>query len=87
MTAPEVSVGAWIAFGELAGPALIISLVIGLVAGMLQTVTQIREASIPFILKLAGLAALTTTAGPMMMHGIDFFAANLLNAIPGLLHG
>ena len=87
MTSSEVSVGAWVAFAELAGPALIITLVIGLAAGMLQTVTQIREASIPFILKLAGLAALTTTAGPLMMRGIDYFAANLLNAIPGMLHG
>jgi flagellar biosynthesis protein FliQ len=87
VTVSEVSVGAWIAFAELAGPALIITLVIGLVAGMLQTVTQIREASIPFILKLAGIAALTTTAGPLMMRGIDAFAATLLNAIPGMLHG
>jgi flagellar biosynthesis protein FliQ len=87
VTGSEVSVGAWVAFAELAGPALIITLVIGLVAGMMQTVTQIREASIPFILKLAGIAALTTTAGPLMMRGIDSFAANLLNAIPGMLHG
>jgi flagellar biosynthesis protein FliQ len=87
VTTSEISVGAWIAFGEMAGPALIISLVIGLVVGMLQTVTQIREASIPFILKLAGIAALTTVGGPMMMHGIDHFAATLMNAIPGMLHG
>ena len=87
MTTSQVSVGAWVAFAELAGPALIITLVIGLLAGMLQTVTQIREASIPFILKLAGIAALTTTAGPLMMRGIDGFAASLLNALPGMLHG
>jgi flagellar biosynthesis protein FliQ len=87
VTTSQVSVGAWVAFAELAGPALIITLVIGLLAGMLQTVTQIREASIPFILKLAGIAALTTTAGPLMMRGIDGFAASLLNALPGMLHG
>lgn len=87
MTSSEVSVGAWVAFAELAGPALIITLVIGLLTGMLQTVTQIREASIPFVLKLAGIAALTTAAGPLMMRGIDGFAATLLNAIPGMLHG
>jgi hypothetical protein len=33
MTPTEVSAGAWIAFGELAGPALAVMLVIGLATG------------------------------------------------------
>lgn len=87
MTASEVSAGAWIAFAELAGPALAVMLVIGLAAGVLQTMTQIREASIPFILKLAGFAVLSTAAGPLMMGGVDQYAADLFKAIPGMIHG
>ena len=87
MSASGVSIGAWIAFGELAGPVLLVMLIIGLGAGILQTATQVRESSIPFVLKLAGMAALTTTAGRLMIGGVDDYATCLLNAIPGLLHG
>lgn len=87
MTSAEVSLGAWTAFGELVGPALAVMLVIGLGTGVLQTATQVRESSVPFILKLAGLAALTSVAGPWMMQGLEDYAAHLFLAIPGLLHG
>ena len=87
MSTQQVSVGAWLAFAELAGPLLLAMLVIGLAAGILQTATQIREASIPFVLKLGGMALLTTAAGPMMMRGVEGYATRLLAAIPGLLHG
>ncbi len=87
MTPNGVSIGAWTAFAELAGPVLVVMLIIGLAAGILQTATQIREASIPFVLKLAGVAMLTTAAGPLMMGGIDDYATRLLQAIPGLIHG
>ena len=87
MSVNGVNNGAWLAFAELAGPTLILMLVVGLGAGILQTATQVREASIPFLLKLAGLAALTTIAGPLMMGGIDHYATRLFTAIPRLLHG
>jgi flagellar biosynthesis protein FliQ len=87
VTSTNVSVGAWLAFAELAGPVLLAMLVIGLGVGILQTATQIREASIPFVLKLAGMAVLTTVGGPLMMRGLEDYATRLLHAIPGLIHG
>jgi flagellar biosynthesis protein FliQ len=87
MTPNSVSAGAWLAFAELAGPVLLMMLVIGLAAGILQTATQVREASIPFILKLAGMALLTTAAGPQMMGGVESYAIRLFAAIPGLIRG
>lgn len=87
MTPNGVNDGAWLAFAELAGPVLLLMLVIGLAVGILQTATQVREASIPFVLKLGGLAALTTIAGSFMMSGVEHYATTLFNAIPGLLHG
>lgn len=87
MNAQGVSVGAWAAFAQLAGPLLLAMLAIGLAAGILQTATQVREASISFVLKLAGLAALTTAAGPFMIGGVERYAASLFAAIPGLIHG
>jgi flagellar biosynthesis protein FliQ len=87
MTTGQISLAAWAAFAELAGPILLLMLVIGLAAGILQTATQIREASIPFILKMSGLAALTSAAGPLIMQGIERFATRLIHAIPALIHG
>jgi flagellar biosynthesis protein FliQ len=87
VTSSQVSVGAWLAFAQLTAPILLVTLVIGLLAGMVQTATQIREQSVPFVLKMAGLAALTTTAGPFMMQGLESYATNLMNALPGLVHG
>ncbi len=87
MTSQQVSLHAWLAFAELAGPILAMMLIIGLITGALQAATQIREASIPFMLKMAGLAALTSAAGPLIMRGIEQFAIRLFAAIPGLLHG
>ena len=52
MSAGGVSVGAWVAFAELAAPIMLLMLVIGLAVGVLQTATQVKEASIPFVLKL-----------------------------------
>ncbi len=82
-----MALGAWIAFGELAGPVLLAMLVLGLAVGVLQTATQIREQSIPFVVKLAGIAVITTLAGRLMMGGVEDYAARLIVALPGLVHG
>jgi flagellar biosynthetic protein FliQ len=87
MSANGVNSGAWLAFAEFAGPVLILMLVIGLAAGIVQTATQVREASIPFVLKLGGVAILTSAAGRLMMGGVEHYAIRLFNNIPGLLHG
>jgi len=86
MTPAQVSLGAWVAFAGLVGPALAVMLVIGLSAGVLQTITQVRESSVPFILKLSGMVALTAVAGPWMMQGLEDYATHLFLAVPGLLH-
>ena len=87
MTLNGVNNGAWLAFAEFAGPILGLMLVIGLAVSILQTATQVREASISFVLKLAGLAALTSLGGAFMMGAMERYAINLFNAIPSLLHG
>lgn len=87
MTPSEVSVGAWMAFAELAAPILLAMLIVGLIAGVLQTMTQIREASIAFILKLTCIVVLTTLSGPLMLRGLEHYATTLIIAIPSLIHG
>lgn len=86
MTLTGVNNGAWLAFAEFAGPVLMLLLVIGVVISILQTVTQVREASVGFVLKLGGLAALTSLGGSFMMGAMEHYAVNLFHAIPSLLH-
>jgi flagellar biosynthesis protein FliQ len=87
VTPAQVSLGAWIAFAELAGPVLVLMLLVGLAAGILQTMTQIRESSLAFILKLVAVAGLTSAAGPVMMRGVDGYAVHVIASIPAILHG
>lgn len=87
MTLNGVNDGAWLAFAEFAGPVLGLMLVLGLAVSILQTATQIRESSVAFVLKLGGLAALTSLGGSFMIGGIEHYAIDLYNAIPSLLHG
>ncbi len=87
MSTSGLSIGAWMAFAQLCGPILLLMLVIGVGVGVLQTATQLREAAIPFIIKMGGLAAVTTVGGSFMMMGIERYAARVMLAIPSLIHG
>ena len=86
MKATSVHIGGWIALAQLAGPAILLMLVLGIVTGLFQTATQLRDSALPFIVKIIGLAVLTTLAGNFMMAGVDDYAGRLLNAIPGIIH-
>lgn len=86
MKQASVHIGGWIAFAQLAGPAILLMLVLGIVTGLFQTATQLRDSALPFIVKIIGLAVLTTLAGNFMMAGVDGYAGHLLNAIPGIIH-
>lgn len=53
---------------KLAGPLLAVSLVVGLVIAVLQAATQINEATLVFIPKLAGIGAVLLLMG-LSMYG------------------
>jgi flagellar biosynthetic protein FliQ len=61
-------------------------LVLGLAVGVVQTATQIREQSIPFVVKLAGVAVLSSVGGKLMMGGVEDYAQRLILSLPGLVH-
>jgi flagellar biosynthetic protein FliQ len=87
MSSTALSIGAWVAFAQLCGPVMLLMLAIGIGVGVLQTATQLRDAAIPFTLKMAGLALLTTVAGRFMMQGVEHYAARLIVSLPRLIHG
>jgi hypothetical protein len=42
---------------------------------------------VPFVLKLASLAVITSVGGRLMMQGVEGYATRLISALPGLVHG
>src|ERR1700755_2332691 len=50
---------------EIAGPMMLVGLVVGLVVSVFQAVTSIQEQSLSFIPKIVGLAAAILIPGPV----------------------
>ncbi|MGO9959913.1 MAG: flagellar biosynthesis protein FliQ [Solirubrobacteraceae bacterium] len=70
---------------EIAGPILLVGLVIGLIVSVFQAVTSIQEQSLSFIPKIVGLAALIVILGPWMLGQLVNYAQNLWVSIPQLI--
>lgn len=72
---------------EVAGPMLLVGLVIGLVVSIFQAVTSIQEQTLSFIPKIIGLAALIVILGPWMLDQLVTYAQNLYMSIPQMIGG
>lgn len=65
-----------------AAPMLVSALVVGLVISVLQAVTQINEATLTFIPKMAIVAIVIVLAGPWMLDVLTVFTSELLQNLP-----
>lgn len=63
---------------ELAGPILLIGIVVGLLISIFQATTQISEQTLVYFVKTAAIIVLLLLAGPWMMSQIVAFTANIL---------
>lgn len=70
---------------KIAGPLLLVGLVIGLLVSIFQAVTQIQEQSLSFIPKIVGVAVLIVVLGPWMLDQLVAYAQNLFLSIPSLI--
>lgn len=66
---------------QLAGPPLLMVLAIGLVVSLLQALTQIQEATLAFLPKLAAIGGLLLVAGPFMTGLMQAWAARLFDQV------
>ena len=55
---------------KVAGPLLLVALVIGLIVSVFQAVTQIQEQSLSLIPKIVGVAVVVVVLGPWMLGQI-----------------
>jgi flagellar biosynthesis protein FliQ len=70
---------------EVAGPMLLVGLVIGLVVSIFQAVTSIQEQSMTFIPKIIGIGVIIVVLGPWMLDQLVNYAQNLYGSIPSLI--
>jgi flagellar biosynthesis protein FliQ len=70
---------------KIAGPILILGLIIGLLVSIFQAVTSIQEQSLSFIPKIVGVAVLIVVLGPWMLDQLVGYAQNLYMSIPSLI--
>lgn len=86
-TALDIGMDTLILAAKLAGPFLIVVLSIGLIVGMIQSVTQLQEQTLSFVPKLIGAAFVIALSGSWMLDELVSFSHGLMARAPGLLNG
>ncbi|MBB6124313.1 flagellar biosynthetic protein FliQ [Sphingobium subterraneum] len=67
----------------IAGPMLVASLVIGVVIGLIQALTQIQEMTLTFVPKLIGIGLVMLLCLPMIGEALSHFMAQMSAHIIG----
>jgi flagellar biosynthesis protein FliQ len=67
-------------------PFLGVTLVIGLITSLMQSVTSIQEATLAFAPKLIGLALLCVALGPWLLRTLSEFAIRMFTQMGTMGH-
>jgi flagellar biosynthesis protein FliQ len=68
-----------------AGPMLIVALLIGLTVSVLQAVTQIQEQTLAFVPKLVGVSVVFLLALPWLLQLLVKYTTELFRSLPSLI--
>ena len=68
-----------------AGPMLVVALLVGLTVSVLQAVTQIQEQTLAFLPKLVGVAAVFLLALPWIIQLMVKYPTELFRSLPSLI--
>jgi flagellar biosynthesis protein FliQ len=85
--AVHLAVEAMLTTFKLVAPILGVSLAVGLIISMFQSVTQIQEFTLTFVPKLAAVSLVLLFSGHWMMDTLITYVDTLFNQIPQLLGG
>lgn len=69
----------------LSGPILVISLVVGFIVALLQTITSIQEQTLSFVPKAIAVFGGLILLGPWLLSTMVGFLTSLWTGIPGML--
>jgi len=67
-------------------PFLVVLMVVGLIASLLQSVTSLQEPTLTFAPKLIALSALAMILTPWLLRSLTEFTIGIINRMPGLAH-
>ena len=80
----QIATDAIVLAAKLAGPALVVSLVVGVFVSLVQTVTSIQEMTLTFVPKLIGVALIIMLGGSWMLAELTSWVEDLWSSIPVL---
>lgn len=69
----------------MAGPILLVTLIVGLVISIFQAATQVNEMTLSFIPKLLAVGITVVLLGPWLITTMVDYMQNLFAQIPGLV--
>lgn len=67
-------------------PFLILTLVLGLITSLLQSVTSLQEQTLTFVPKLLGLSALLLLLTPWLLRSLSEFTVTIISRMATLGH-
>jgi flagellar biosynthesis protein FliQ len=70
---------------KIAGPLLLVALVVGLLISVFQAVTQIQEQSLSLIPKIAAVGVVIVLLGPWMLGQLVSYTTALYSSIPTMV--
>ncbi len=85
--AVDIGTDALVLAAKVAGPFLVVVLAIGLIVGLIQSVTQLQEQTLSFVPKLIGAAVVMAVSGSWMLDQMVAFGRELLMRAPQLMNG
>ena len=69
---------------EVAGPILLVTLVVGTVIAILQAATQVNESTLTFVPKLAAVGVLLWVMSGFLLGRLTDFGARMFGLVAGL---
>lgn len=83
----QLAAGAMVTGAKLAAPIVLVSMGVGLVVSLFQSVTQIQEATLTFVPKLVAVGLVLAIAGHWMIGVFTTYVHQLFAMVPQLLSG
>jgi flagellar biosynthetic protein FliQ len=81
----QIAVQTMMICAKLSAPILLVTLGIGMAVSLLQSVTQIQEASLSFVPKLVGVGIVLVIGGHWMLAELVGFTVRLFDMVPRLI--
>ena len=83
----DIGLQALILAGKLSAPILLTALIVGFAISLLQSITQIQEATLAFVPKVVAVAVALIICGQWMIAEMITFTNMMFDKIPSLIGG